>query len=162
ILLARALLDADSADRSQFDLRVERKPEEIVQLGCQVGEAKLGRERSLLTFEHSGASIDCGDLQRVSIADIVFAFAQSCLGIRRLLIGGAFLKASEQNPVIKLVYTHRDFIFGLLQIVSRSDDFGGGDLICLVNANQLSERLRQSSSACRPVLTALSDRNIAI
>ena len=56
----------------QVELSVERKSQQVVQVGGQVSQLKICRERGLLALENSGSALDRRHLQGIAITHVVF------------------------------------------------------------------------------------------
>src|SRR5262249_22153565 len=98
----------------QIKLRVEREPQNVVQLRIQIVELNLRGENGLLAFEQSRAALDRRDFERVSIEDVVFVFAQHLGRVGSLLFRRVFLKSCDQDAVVQRVHLKSDLIFGFL------------------------------------------------
>ena len=109
-------LDGTAGSRSQ--LRVERKPQQVVQFSGQIGELKFRSEHCLLAFEQARAALYRRHLQRTAIAYVFLALAQILSSIGGLLVGRLLLKTGDQDAEVKRMHLKRDLVLGLLQIVA--------------------------------------------
>src|SRR5215831_10080638 len=87
VLLARALVETRCHSRVQFESRIQRKPQEVIELRSQIGQLKFRGEYCLLTFEQVRVTLYRGYFEGSAFEYIFFALSQMLHSICALLFG---------------------------------------------------------------------------